>query len=75
VERTLFLRGAFIVRPTSTSPETLAALTAAGALTLTHVPSNTQTVILGEHQATISSVDDLLRFLESHAILQGEPNR
>jgi sulfate adenylyltransferase large subunit len=75
VERTLFLRGAFIVRPASTSPETLTALTAAGALILTHAPSNTQTVIATDQQATVSTVDDLLRFLESRAILQGEPNR
>jgi len=75
VDRTLFLRGAFIVRPTSTSPETLAALTAAGALILTHAPADTQTIILDDQQAAVSSVDDLLRFLESHAILQGEPKR
>jgi sulfate adenylyltransferase large subunit len=75
VERTLFLRGAFIVRPTFPSPETLAALTAAGALILTHASADTQTVVLGDQQATVSSVDDLLSFLESHAILHGEPKR
>jgi sulfate adenylyltransferase large subunit len=75
VERALFLRGAFIVRPISPSPETLAALTAAGALILTHAPGDTQTVILGDNQLTVSTVDDLLRFLESHAVLQGEPKR
>jgi sulfate adenylyltransferase subunit 1 (EFTu-like GTPase family) len=75
VERALFLRGAFIVRPTSTSPDTLAALAAAGALILTHVPSDTQTVILGDEQAAVSTVDNLLSFLESHAVLQGEPKR
>ena len=75
VERVLFLRGAFIVRPTSPSPETLTALTAAGALILTHMPADTQTVILGDQQATVSTVDNLLRFLESHAILQGEITR
>ena len=75
VERVLFLRGAFIVRPPSPSPETLTALTAAGALILTHMPADTQTVILGDQQATVSTVDNLLRFLESHAILQGEITR
>src|ERR1700733_13563488 len=75
VERALFLRGAFIVRPASTSPETLAALTAAGALILTHVPSNTQTVIFGDEQEAVSTVDSLIRFLESHTVLQGEPKR
>jgi sulfate adenylyltransferase large subunit len=75
VERALFLRGAFIVRPTFASPETLAALTAAGALILTHATADTQTIVLGDQQATVSSVDNLLSFLESHAILQGEPKR
>jgi sulfate adenylyltransferase large subunit len=75
VERVLFLRGAFIVRPTSPSPEILTALTAAGALILTHLPGDTQTIILGDQQATVSTVDNLLRFLESHAILQGEIKR
>jgi sulfate adenylyltransferase large subunit len=75
VERALFLRGAFIVRPTTPSRETLAALTVAGALIFTHTPEDTQTAILGDQQATVSTVDDLLRFLESHAVLQGEPKR
>jgi hypothetical protein len=75
VERALFLRGGFIVRPISPSPETLAALTAAGALILTHTPADTQTVSLGDNQLTVSTVDDLLRFLGSHAVLQGEPKR
>jgi sulfate adenylyltransferase large subunit len=75
VERALFLRGAFIVRPTSPSSETLAALTAAGALILTHSPSDAQTIVIGDQQATVATVDDLVRFLESRAILQGEPKR
>jgi sulfate adenylyltransferase large subunit len=74
-ERALFIRGAFIVRPTSVSPETLATLTAAGALILTHTPGDIQTVTLGDNQLTASTVDDLLRFLESHVILQGGPKR
>jgi sulfate adenylyltransferase subunit 1 (EFTu-like GTPase family) len=75
VERVLFLRGAFIVRPTSPSPKTLTALTAVGALILTHTPADAQTIILGDQQATVSTVENLLRFLESHAILQGEIKR
>jgi sulfate adenylyltransferase large subunit len=75
VERALFLRGVFIVRPPSPSPEILAALTAAGALILTHSSSDTQTIVVGDQQATVSTVDDLVRFLEAHAILQGEPKR
>ncbi len=75
VERALFLRGAFIVRPVSPSHEALSAITAAGALILTHAPSDNRTVVLGDQQATVNSVNDLLRFLESHAILQGEPKQ
>jgi sulfate adenylyltransferase large subunit len=75
VERALFVRGAFIVRPTSPSLDTLAALSAAGALILTHSSSDTQTIVVGDQQATVSTVDDLVRFLESHAILQGELKR
>jgi sulfate adenylyltransferase large subunit len=75
VERALFLRGAFIVRSTSVSSEPLAAFTAAGALILTHTPGDIQTVVLDDQQATVSTVEDLLRFLESHAVLQGEPKR
>jgi sulfate adenylyltransferase large subunit len=74
-ERALFIHGAFIVRPTSASPETLATLTAAGALILTHTPGDIQTVTLGDNQLTASTVDDLLRFLESHVILQGGPKQ
>jgi sulfate adenylyltransferase large subunit len=75
VERALFVRGGFIVRPTFAAPETVATLTAAGALVLTHASADIQTVNLGDEQATVTTVDDLLRFLESRAILQGEPKR
>jgi sulfate adenylyltransferase large subunit len=75
VERTLFLRGAFVARPESPSQETLAAFTAAGALVLTHTVSDTQTVTLANQHATLATVDDLLRLLESHGVLNGEPKR
>jgi sulfate adenylyltransferase large subunit len=75
VERALFVRGGFIVRPTFAVPETVATLTAAGALVLTHASADIQTVNLGDVQATVATVDDLLQFLESRAILQGEPKR
>jgi sulfate adenylyltransferase large subunit len=75
VERALFVRGGFVVRPAFASPETVAVLTAAGALILTHASADIQTVNLGDEQATVTTVDGLLRFLESHAILQGEPKR
>jgi sulfate adenylyltransferase large subunit len=74
-ERALFLRGAFTVRPAFASPEIVTAFTVAGALVLTHVLSETQTVTSGGRQAAVASVGDLLRFLEAHNILQEEPTR
>ena len=71
-ERALFLRGAFIVRLTSASPDTLSALTSAGVLVMTHIPSDEQTVTLNEQQVfEVADADDLLRILEDHNILQG----
>jgi hypothetical protein len=75
VERTLFLRGAFVVRPESPSQETIDGLTAAGALVVTHNISDGQAVMLGNEQAAVTNVDDLLHFLEAHSILRGESNR
>ncbi len=74
-ERTLFLRGAFVVRPDSPSQETLAALIAAGALVLTSTTSDNQTVTFGEQSAAVTNVDDLLHLLEAHAIFRGEPKQ
>jgi len=71
VERILFLRGAFIVRPEFTSEESTAALTAGGALVLTHDPSEEKAVRFGARQTALSDVDDLLRFLEAQAIITG----
>jgi sulfate adenylyltransferase large subunit len=75
VERALFLRGAFTVRISFPSPEIVTAFTAAGGLVLSHAAADTQTVLVEEEQTSVSSVDELLRFLEVHAILQGEPTR
>jgi sulfate adenylyltransferase large subunit len=72
VERTLFLRGAFIVRPELPSEESIAVLTAGGALVLTHAPSEDSTVRFGERQTVLSGVDDLVRFLEAQDIITGE---
>src|SRR5271156_4702246 len=72
VERTLFLRGAFIVRPELPSQESIAVLTTGGALVLTHVASENKAVSFGKRQTAISNVDDLIRFLEAQAILTGE---
>jgi hypothetical protein len=74
-EQTLFLRGAFVVRPELPSQETLAGFTSAGALVMTHDVSDSQTVTFGEQRAAVTTVDDLLRFLEAHAILTGVPKR
>ncbi|MBB5343449.1 sulfate adenylyltransferase subunit CysN [Tunturibacter empetritectus] len=71
VERTLFLRGAFLVRPEFPSEESIAVLTAGGALVLTHDTSEEKTVRFGSRQAVLSDVDDLLRFLETQAVIAG----
>jgi sulfate adenylyltransferase large subunit len=75
VEQALFLRGAVIVRPELPSQETLAGFTAAGALVTTHTVSDDQTITFGERREAVTNVDDLLRFLEAHAILTGVPKR
>jgi hypothetical protein len=72
VERALFLRGAFIVRPELPSDESIAVLITGGALVLTHDSAKDKTVRFGESQTVLSDVDDLLRFLETHAIITGE---
>jgi sulfate adenylyltransferase large subunit len=75
-ERALFLRGAFIVRLASESPETLTALTSAGVLVITHIQSDEQTVTLNHQQVLVATdVDELLRILEDHNVLQGETRR
>jgi sulfate adenylyltransferase large subunit len=74
-EQTLFLRGAFVVRPELPSQETLTSFTSAGALVVTHTVSGGQTVTFGEQRVAVTTVDDLLRFLEAHAIITGVPKR
>jgi sulfate adenylyltransferase large subunit len=73
-ERTLFLRGAFVVRLESPSQETIESLTTAGALVVTHIISDGQAVTFGNEQAAVTDVDDLLHFLEAHSILTGGSN-
>jgi sulfate adenylyltransferase large subunit len=72
-ERTLFLRGAFVVRPERPSQETIVGLTAAGALVVTHFISDCQTVTFGNEHAAVTNVDDLLHFLKTCSILTGGP--
>jgi sulfate adenylyltransferase large subunit len=72
VERILFLRGAFIVRPEFPSDASIAVLITGGALVLTHATSEDGIVRLGEEQTVVSDVDDLLRLLEARAIITGE---
>jgi sulfate adenylyltransferase large subunit len=74
-ERTLFLRGAFVVRFESPSRQTIEGLMTAGALVVTHTISDNQAIALGNEQAAVTNVDDLLHFLEAHAILVGGSNR
>jgi sulfate adenylyltransferase large subunit len=73
-ERTLFLRGAFVVRPEHPSQETIEDLTAAGALVVTHIISDGQTITLSNEHAAVTNVDDLLHFLEARSILTGGSN-
>jgi sulfate adenylyltransferase large subunit len=76
VERALFLRGAFIVRLVSASPDTLTALTSAGVLVITHIQSDEQIVTLNrQHVFAAADIDELLRILEDHNVLQGETRR
>jgi sulfate adenylyltransferase large subunit len=75
VEQMLFFRGAFVVRPELPSQETLVGFITAGALVLTHTVSDGQTVTFGEQHVAVTTIDDLLHFLEAHAILTGVPKR
>jgi sulfate adenylyltransferase large subunit len=71
VERTLFLRGAFIVRPDLPSDESIAVLITGGALVLTHAESEDRIIRFGEEHTVVSDVDDLLRFLAARAVITG----
>jgi sulfate adenylyltransferase large subunit len=70
-EWTLFLRGAFVVRPERPSRETIEGLVAAGALVVTHIVSDGQTVTFGNEHEAVTNVDDLLHFLKTCFILTG----
>jgi sulfate adenylyltransferase large subunit len=75
-ERALFLRGAFIVRLASVSPDTLTALTFAGVLVITHTASDEHSVTLNhQHSFVAADVDELLLILEESNILQRETRR
>jgi len=75
VERALFLRGAAILRPDAANADTLAAMSAAGALVLTHTVAETASVTFAGHYAAVASVDELIKFLEAHDILIGDTTR
>lgn len=75
VERALFLRGAAVLRPDTTDADTLAAMSAAGALVLTHTVAETAGVTVAGHHATVVTVDELITFLEAHDILIGDSTR
>jgi sulfate adenylyltransferase large subunit len=76
VERALFLRGAFSVRLGSVSSDMLTALTSAGVLVITHIQADEQTVTFNHQEVfVVANVDELLRTLEDHNILQGEIRR
>jgi small GTP-binding protein len=75
LERALFERGAAILRPDSASPEELAALSAAGALVLTHESADTAAITVAGHHTALASVEDAIRFLEAREILKGAEAR
>jgi sulfate adenylyltransferase large subunit len=72
VERALFQRGAFVLRFAAPSAETIAALTAAGALVLTHRPSESLTATVANHTQPVADADELLSLLRTHSILKGD---
>jgi sulfate adenylyltransferase subunit 1 (EFTu-like GTPase family) len=73
VERALFVRGAAVLRPDAAKAETMAAMSAAGALVLTHTVTDRPSVTVAGHQAAVANVEELLKFLEAHDILIGDP--
>ena len=75
-ERTLFLRGTFVVRLDSPSVAETEALVTAGVLVITHVSTdNLGQIRVGDHTAAVASSDELIAFLQAHSILKGDPNR
>jgi len=75
VERALFVRGAAILRLDVAPTDAIAAMTAAGALVLTHSVAETKSVTVAGHQSSIETVDELIGFLEAHDILTGDASR
>ena len=75
VERALFVRGAAILRPDTANADTLAAMSAAGALVLTHTVADKASVTVAGHHTAVASVDELIKFLEAHGILMGDSTR
>jgi sulfate adenylyltransferase large subunit len=71
VERTLLGRGAAVLRPDAATAEEIAAMSAAGALVLTHEAAAKAEVTLAGHRATVVSAEDVLTFLALHDVLLG----
>jgi sulfate adenylyltransferase subunit 1 (EFTu-like GTPase family) len=69
-ERILFNRGAFVVRIEAPSEETLAALTAAGALVITHTPNDRLIVTINGHSVTLITIEGLVPLLEEMGTLK-----
>ncbi len=70
VERTLFMRGAFVMR--ATEGVSISALTNAGVLVLTHDEANSAAVVLDGERLAVVTVEDVLRLLRARSILRGE---
>ena len=71
VERSLFQRGAFIVRMADASDAVRDALTAAGALVITHAIADPNAVTLHGQTSNVETTEDLLRLLHASSILKG----
>lgn len=72
VERSLFLRGAFVVRLEEPSPIALRVLADAGALVITYEDSTRLAVTVDDSQSPLDGVEDLLHILTGRSILRGE---
>ena len=71
VERSLFQRGAFVVRLPDASGAVLDVLIAAGALVITHTVADSNTITVGGQTANVETTEDLLRLLHASSILNG----
>ncbi len=72
VERMLFAQGAFVLRLANPDAGTLAALTGAGALVLTHAVAGAPAVTLNGDRVAVAQPEDVLRALEQKDLWKGD---